>query len=142
MIDKLVEKILDMPEHKESVKQMIKKILRHFHDYHEEEYKDYEYKLYECVYGDHLSEELAIEWVSSMRNKDGTRGGHWTIEETSQYKGNYDKFDWYVVLNMMYSDFYSPKFSPSDYIQLAKDWLEDSDVNPNKLLHYYRYIVK
>ena len=75
-----------------------------------------------------------------MKNKDGTDGEHWKIEQTSQYAGNYDKYDFYVVMNMMYSDYFNPKFDESTYAQLAKDWLDDKDIE-DKLLNYYYYVV-
>ena len=107
-----------------------------------DEYLRVEHKLYKRVYGKHLNEELAHEWVSAMKNKDGTRGEHWTIEQTSQYAGQHNKYDWYAVLNMMYSDYYNPKFDTSTYIELARDWLSDPDVEEGKTLNYYRHVVK
>lgn len=53
-----------------------------------------------------------------------------------------DKWDWWVTLNMIYSDFYSPKFDTNHYVEMAKDWLMDSDVGEGKLLNYYYYVVK
>jgi len=107
-----------------------------------EKYKSLEYELYESAYDGHLDEDLAHKWVSCMKNADGSKGEHWTIEQTSQYAGSYNKYDWYVVLNMMYSDMYSPKFSSEDYVALAKAWLSDSDVKEHKLLKYYFFVVK
>lgn len=105
------------------------------------EYLDVEYKLYKHVYGEHLNEKLAKKWVAAMQNKDGTYGEHWDIQQTSQYAGKYNTYDWYAVLNMMYSDYYNPKFDTATYIELAKDWLNDSDVPAGKTLHYYMYVV-
>lgn len=104
-------------------------------------YKHVEYKLYKMVYGEHLSKELAHKWVSKMENKDGTRGAHWTMEQTDQYAGTHNKCDWYAVMNMIYSDYYSPKFDTATYIELAKDWINDADVEEGKTLRYFMHVV-
>ena len=54
---------------------------------------------------------------------------------------DFDPNDWYVVLNMVYSDMYNSKFDLGTYVTLAKDWLADKDVSSEKLLKYYYYIV-
>lgn len=80
-----------------------------------------------------------------MKNKDGSCGPHWNADQTAQVARDknvsYDKWDWYAVLNMVYSDFYSTKYDINTYVELAKDWLGDSDVAPAKLLNYYYYVV-
>lgn len=107
-----------------------------------EKYKKIELKLYKRVYGEHLNEELAKSWVADMENKDGTKGEHWSIEQTNQYAGNYNKYDFYTIANMMRSDFYNPKLEETTYLQMAKDWLDDKDVGDCKTLKYYMYIVR
>lgn len=107
-----------------------------------DKYKKIEYKLYKKVYGEHLNEDLAKCWVSGMENKDGTKGEHWTLEQTSSFAGNYNKYDFYAVLNMVYSDYYNSKFDTNTYVDLAKDWLNDSDVPEGKTLKYYMLIVR
>lgn len=106
-----------------------------------EEYLRIEHKLYHKVHGYHLTDELAHNWVSHMENKDGTHGEHWTIEQTNQYADHYNKYDWYAVMNMMYSDYYNPRHDTSDYVEMAKDWLDDKDIEDGKTLKYYFYIV-
>lgn len=60
---------------------------------------------HEAMYGPHFNEECALKAVSKMENEDGSRGEHWSLEETTsianQYginlKGEkYNKYDWYV----------------------------------------------
>lgn len=104
-------------------------------------YKDIEFDLYKRVYGEHLNEELAKEWVADMENKDGTTGGHWTIEQTSQYAGTHNKFDWFAVMNMIWSDYFNAKFDTNTYVELANDWLKDKDVGDGKTLRYYMFVV-
>ena len=104
-----------------------------------------EYDIHKIAYGKHIGKEIAEHWVGKMKNKDGTHGAHWTIEQTTDVMNSkglkFDKYDWYVVLNMVWSDFYNSKFDTNTYIEIAKDWLEDDDINKCKLLNYYYYVV-
>lgn len=80
-----------------------------------------------------------IEWdreqaeyaVSQMRNKDGSVGEHWgytkTTEELNKKDFDFNPAEWYYVLNMVYSDHYSPNFQAEIYVDLAKDILSDAD---------------
>lgn len=43
-------------------------------------------KAYEAEHGPHFNEEHARKAVSKMENEDGTRGPHWSIEETTTFK--------------------------------------------------------
>ena len=110
------------------------------------EYKKAVYKMQVMANGGHLTHDQAKCWVDYMENKDGTKGGHWTYEQTEdvrkQYAPNVMGCDFYAVLNMMYSDYYSSKFDTATYIQLAKDWLMDKDVPMGKTLRYYLFVVK
>lgn len=67
-------------------------------------------KAYEAEHGPHFNEEHARKAVSKMENEDGTRGPHWSVEETtalaSQYGINlgsrFNRYDWFVALNNTY----------------------------------------
>lgn len=99
-------------------------------------------EMYEHVHGNHLCEKLAREWVDEMKNEDGTIGGHWTIDATeANNPKHHNKWDWYATLNMMYSDYYNPKFNTDDYIHLAHQFLSDKDAPDDKLLEYYFHII-
>lgn len=102
---------------------------------------------HEAMYGPHFNEECALKAVSKMENEDGSRGEHWSLEETTsianQYginlKGEkYNKYDWYVALNMIRSDYYRAvvTMTSSDHIkyfvELAKAWLNDKDIEEGK----------
>ena len=80
-----------------------------------------------------------------MQNKDGTKGGHWTWEQVAQVhkerKMEEDESELYVILNMMYSDYYNPKFDTNIYLEMAKDWIHDPDAPECKTLKYYYYII-
>lgn len=107
---------------------------------------------HEAMYGPHFNEECALKAVSKMENEDGSRGEHWSLEETTsianQYginlKGEkYNKYDWYVALNMIRSDYYRAvvTMTSSDHIkyfvELAKAWLNDKDIEEGKMWYYY-----
>lgn len=108
-------------------------------------YKDIKFKMHKLAYGDHLTEEQAKCWVYSMENKDGTKGAHWTYEQTEhvrmQYAPDIDKCDWFAVLNMVWSDNYNSKYDDMMYIELAKNFIYDKDVTPDKTLKYYLFIA-
>lgn len=95
-------------------------------------------KAYEAEHGPHFNEEHARKAVSKMENEDGTRGPHWSVEETtalaSQYGINlgnrFNRYDWFVALNMVYSDYYKVIISMTNsnstkhFVELAKAWIE------------------
>lgn len=66
-------------------------------------------KAYEKEHGPHFNEEYARKAVMKMENEDGTRGPHWSLEETttlaSQYGialgSKFNRYDWFVALNMV-----------------------------------------
>ncbi|MFR4670901.1 MAG: hypothetical protein ACLT69_13800, partial [Intestinibacter bartlettii] len=58
-----------------------------------------------------------------------------------------NKYDWYVALNMIRSDYYRAvvTMTSSDHIkyfvELAKAWLNDKDIEEGKMWYYYCYIM-
>lgn len=121
-----------------------------FKERDEDLYDDLMEELFVTVNGEHLTEEMAYKAVSSMRNTDGTKGEHWTVEETTRqaekYNVNwkeYNKYDFYYVMNMLYSDFYKLfKDDEETYARMAIAWLEDKDVEQGKAYRYYKKVVK
>ena len=111
-----------------------------------DEYLCTEYEINKIAHNGHIGEDVAKCWVSKMQNKDGTRGEHWSMEQVANVikeKGiKYELTDFYTVLNMMYSDYYNSRFDTATYIDLAKDWLEDKDIDGCKLLKYYYFVTK
>lgn len=91
-------------------------------------------KAYEAEHGPHFDEEMARKAVSKMENEDGSRGQHWSIEETTSLANQhgirmdekFNKYDWYVALNMVYSDYYrvvvnmTNSNNPKHFVELAK----------------------
>lgn len=106
-------------------------------------------KAYEAEHGPHFNEEHARKAVSKMENEDGTRGPHWSVEETtalaSQYGINlgsrFNRYDWFVALNMVYSDYYKVIISMTNsnstkhFVELAKAWINDKDIDEGKILN-------
>ena len=78
-----------------------------------------------------FTKETARYVVSKMKNKDGTVGEHWNYDTTTkdlEAKGYHFKpYDWYYVLNMMYSDYYKQGRSDDTYVEMAYDFLSDVD---------------
>lgn len=98
-----------------------------------------------------LSRNMAEAWSNSMENEDGTKGPHWTIEQTKQVQTQHgidcDPLEFYLAMNMMYSDYVkvAKKLSVNNaefYAYMAQAFLDDRDAAPNKLSKYYHYIVK
>lgn len=104
-------------------------------------------KAYEMEHGPHFNEEHARKAVMKMENEDGTRGPHWSLEETSalasQYgislSGKFNRYDWFVALNMVYSDYYKVLLNITGsnnikhYIEFAKAWLNDKDIDEGQV---------
>lgn len=112
-------------------------------------------KAYEKEHGPHFNEEYARKAVMKMENEDGTRGPHWSLEETttlaSQYGialgSKFNRYDWFVALNMVYSDYYrvimniTGSNNTKHYVEFAKAWLNDKDIDEGKMWYYYIYIM-
>jgi len=80
-----------------------------------------------------------------MVNSDGTTGQHWAESDTTRVAKSvgvtftdFNEWDWYFVMNMMYSDYYKIFGSTdSNYINLAKAFLEDADAPKGKAFYYW-----
>lgn len=112
--------------------------------------------MYEAINGPHFDEEHAHYAVEGMENEDGTKGPHWTVEETTSVANQmginlksekHNKWDWFVAMNMIYSDFYKAVVAMTGsantkyFAELAKAWLCDKDISEGKMWHYYVYIL-
>lgn len=99
-------------------------------------------EIYKLAYGETITPAVAKQWVDSMRPY-----AKWTMEETNEVlavKGlKLDPTEFYVVMNMMFSDYGdSIPFDLDTYINLSVAWLQDADTVPHKLYNYWRYIAK
>lgn len=95
--------------------------------------------------------QMAKEWTAGMVNADGTRGPHWTMEETEKLRKQHglecDPAEFWAVMNSLYSDYCetlreSAISTPDVYVRLAKAWIWDKDAVPDKAAAYYKYVVK
>lgn len=113
-------------------------------------------KKHERMYGPHFNEECAMYAVQKMQNEDGTKGQHWSLEEAvalanqhgvDVHGGKFNKYDWYVALNMIYSDFYKVIMTLAGtnrtkfFVDFAKAWLQDKDVEEGKMWYYFKYVI-
>lgn len=98
----------------------------------------------------HLTLEDAKRWTSKMQNADGTKGCHWTLEQTQdvakQRNINCDPNDFWTAMNMMYSDYCTVARSYSAdnqnfYADMAAAFLRDKDAVPGKIVKYLDVIV-
>jgi hypothetical protein len=98
-----------------------------------------------------MTKEMADEWTHGMKNEDGTKGPHWTMEQIKQamaQKGiDCNPLEMYPVMNSLYSDYCSvlKKWNMNKvdiYLDLACAWLNDSDAVPYKASAYFEHIVK
>lgn len=104
--------------------------------------------VYEAINGPHFDEEHARYAVEGMENEDGSKGPHWTVEETTSVANQmginlksekHNKWDWYVAMNMIYSDFYKAVVaitggaSTKHFAELTKAWICDKDISEGKM---------
>ena len=91
-----------------------------------------------------LTEAQAKEYVSHMQNKDGSTGEHWTLEQVKAFMQSHSEYsslnalDFYVAINMMYSDYYKAAYTTENYAALAKDFIGDKDAPKNKVVRYMK----
>ena len=100
-----------------------------------------------------LTRELADEWMDSLENEDGTMGAHWTYEQARQVMAQKnvsgDPLTFYVVLNMIYSDYSKVfrKYGLNDkldfYVDMTKAFIDDKDsIGKDKVAAYFENVVK
>ena len=105
-------------------------------------YAKYDKRLEEIYGHNKLSKAQAKEYVSEFKNKDGSSGAHWTMEQTQDYQYSHEGFQdldpvcFYVAMNMMYSDYYKPTRSTDTYAALARDFISDPDAPKDKVKRY------
>lgn len=117
---------------------------------HKDKYDDIMEDLYVIINGPHFNKEYALNAVQGMKNVDGTVGQHWDLDQTTAAAkqagiifNTYNEYDFYYVLNMLYSDYFNIFGNDSNtYIQLALAWLNDPDVPEGKAWRYYKKVVK
>lgn len=98
-----------------------------------------------------MTKQMAMEWVKGLENEDGSRGPHWSMDQTNtvmaQKHVEADPVEFFLAMNLTYSDlckeFQKNGINKIDaYVDFAKAfWLCDKDV-PDKLSRYYAYLVQ
>lgn len=104
---------------------------------------------------DHLTHEVAAEWVEDMQNADPDlpRGPKWQMDLIKPLANKHgfttpDKqIEFWAVMNMMYSDYCETAkkhgVSTMDfYADMAKAWMKDKDAVDNKTLAYIECCTK
>ena len=98
-----------------------------------------------------LSRDEAHEWVQHMEHEDGTKGEHWTCEQTTQVMRNkgyeFEPAEWYAVMNAMHADYFkvAKMFGVDNidfYAAIAKAWLCDEDAVEDKARQYFEHVAK
>ena len=110
-----------------------------------EMYEELELDLYKEMYGCHFNDWLLEKALSKMVNEDGSKGGHWTLEQTQNVARSlgikyedFNAYDWCYVMNMIYSDYYGSVPNDVDtYGKMAKKFLEDKDAKEGKAYCYW-----
>ena len=94
---------------------------------------------------------MAMEWTQGMENADGTKGPHWTMEQTTdamkKHGVSLDPVEFWAVMNSLYSDYCEAlkknnASTMETYVCLAKAWIEDDDAVKDKAAAYFTYIVE
>ena len=99
-----------------------------------------------------LTMDMADMWMKGMTNEDGSKGAHWTIEQTKQLQAqkhiDCDPVEFWAAMNMIYSDYFkaAKKFGVGNnidfYVDMAKAFLDDKDAREDKIGRYFAYIVQ
>lgn len=98
-----------------------------------------------------FSRDMAEEWTKKLKNADGSKGPHWTLDQAKQAMRQYDvicdPYEFWAVLNAIYSD--DSKVAQKHgvntleyYVDRAMAWIYDKDANEGKAALYFTTIVK
>lgn len=148
MYSNMLKKALEM--NLEDVEDVAEMVFEYLKEKDECKYWKMFFKLHEATYGHKLNEEMAEEWVESMK----PYGEHWDMEQTNSvrmtYGVNVDEIDFYTGMNMMYNDYskaieYEGNMTEEEklkaYIKLTEMFINDEDFKGNKMYEYYKMVV-
>ena len=117
-----------------------------------EDYDDYgKLDMGKVGHVDKLTAPKAEEITRKMVNEDGSKGAHWNMDQTKQVMEQRgiqcDPVEFYIAMNMMYSDYYpvAKKLNVNSvefYADMAKAFLDDKDAGDDKLAKYFAYVAK
>lgn len=100
-----------------------------------------------------FDKQTAMEWVESMEDASGVKGGAYTWHQAQQYgrnmgiTGEERLVEFYAAMNAMQSDYWqvAKKFGvdkPEFYACMAKAFIEDPDAVDDKVAMYYECIAR
>ena len=130
----------DNREKMESLRELYKETLDYIKATDLQKYREIECSLYEIIEGKKLNEEKAKRWVSEMKPS-----AKWSMEDVKGLKTDIPLVDFYVLMNMMYTDYHEVLGEDVDkYIKMSEAWYYDPDTTKKgseKLYCYYKNIV-
>lgn len=144
MVKQYLEKIGESKDQEKMKKlgKMFEELMAKLKEGHLEMYKEYKMCLYEMAYGYILTEEMAQDWIYSMK----PFGMKWNLEQIKsvieEQKLSVEPIDFWAIMNAMYND-YNELFGEevNTYVKLSIDFLRDEDAKPNKVYNYWKYVV-
>lgn len=120
--------------------EMLTDVIDHMFDEVDEDMRK-KYLMKIKLYNKHIPlDRWQAEYMTSkMHNKDGTTGPHWDYDTAVKAMEDYDfdECEWYVTLNMVYSDYYNERRTLDNYKDLAYDFLADEDAPDCKVKRYW-----
>ena len=137
-------KLIEYATH-EQLKSILKCMFDDLKKYDHKMYEEYEEKLYIEMYGYHFNEWMLEKAHSHFINEDGTKGAHWSLEQTNNVAKinnltftDFNQYDFNYVMNMIYSDYYgSVPNDQNTYYKMAIKFLNDKDYKNGKAFRYY-----
>lgn len=111
-------------------------------------YSTLENKIYILLYGNHLNETMACDWVSKMSF---TKGQPMTKEQTDMIakqanidfnNTNFNCWDWYAIVNLGVSIMFDYASATEDYADFALAFFRDPSAVDGKAYNYYKYLIK
>ena len=85
-----------------------------------------------------VAEEEQVQHVEDAQQEETTT----TAKNEGIVFQHFNEYDWFYVMNMIYSDFYKVFGSNTNmYIKTALEWLTDADVKAGKAYRYYVNVV-
>lgn len=141
--EKMYEELLEDDCKREEAIELSKTLLRMLKSLNEGAYNRVCLKIHVLKYGKHFCENMAKEAVKYMKHFDGSTGEHWSVDQTTNLATQNNiitnKWDWYYLLNMLYSD--AGNVFKNDirvYVDFAKSvYLNDVDGNEGKIFDEY-----
>lgn len=118
-----------------------------------DEFMDMLCKKYPALYDDIIDKleclayKIPKDEAENIVRRMTPKGQYWTFNQAKEFVQNHgvthDWVNWYLVLNMVYNDYYDTaktfglQKDPEFYFSLAKDFIDDPDAKPLKVEKYF-----